>query len=188
MQKGSRLCAFCFLFLNIFENYRKALRKESKWEKVRNSYNHECSPSKAWDTVASLLLPECLASYRKWRGNWLAKEHIRAQFSSYFQKRVICRIGSGTGKLRNFLWAKYSVLFPFLPFKPLQLSRRLSVSVCPAAVLFFNSSLLPQPLPALCTLSDRCHKETLPVPLGHKDDHRPLFCILHQVYCAPCSH
>ena len=52
--------------------------------------------------------------YPEWRWNFLAKEHIRAQISSYFQKHVVCTIGSEIGKLKNWILAKYSVLFTFL--------------------------------------------------------------------------
>lgn len=52
--------------------------------------------------------------YPEWRWNFLAKEYIRAQISSYFQKHVVSTVGSEIGKLKNRTLAKYSVSFTFL--------------------------------------------------------------------------
>lgn len=112
LPKKDEFYLFVFHFVP-FENHSKVLRKERK--KMRED-------GREWWMFCLLGLgccgsfASCLNSwhfYPEWRWNFPAKEHIRAQISSYFQKHVVCT-GSEISKLKNCILATYSVLFTFL--------------------------------------------------------------------------
>lgn len=74
--------------------------------------------------------------YPEWRWNFLAKEYIRAQISSYFQKHVVSTIGSEIGKLKNRTLAKYSVSFTF----PFSIRSQYTSAGFPVAVIHIHLS------------------------------------------------
>ena len=116
-KKGVGLCFLFSILKYILFHLRTAARhRERKVRVGEKKFNHEYSVSAAGGTVG--LQAPCLNSkhlYIKQRWNFLAKGYIRAPFSSYFQKNVVCGIGLGIGKLRNLILGKYLVSFTFLP-------------------------------------------------------------------------
>lgn len=111
----------------------------------------------------------CLNSwhfYPEWRWNFLAKEHIRAQISSYFQKHVVCTIGSEISKLKK-LHISYIFSFIHIPLLHPESARirwipcgcypRPSVSWRLCFYLFFSPVLLPPLSPSyLCPSLMHC--------------------------------